>query len=56
MDSVGKEHAREYALAGGEDYELLFTVPDEQTGALDTALNQTGVKFTKLVKLRQMEN
>ncbi len=48
IESVGKEHAIEYALAGGEDYELLFTVPDEQTVALDTALKQTGVKFTKI--------
>ena len=48
VESVGKEHAIEYALAGGEDYELLFTVPDAQTGALDTALKQTGVKYTKI--------
>ena len=48
VESIGKEHAIEYALAGGEDYELLFTVPDEQTGALDTALKQTGVKYTKI--------
>ncbi|MBM7071025.1 thiamine-phosphate kinase [Shewanella sp. 202IG2-18] len=48
IDSVGKEHAIEYALAGGEDYELLFTVPDDNTGALDTALKQTGVSYTKI--------
>ncbi len=48
VDSVSKEHAVEYALAGGEDYELLFTVPDIQTGALDTVLKQTGVRYTKI--------
>ncbi|MCH1919442.1 thiamine-phosphate kinase [Shewanella sp. A3A] len=47
-DSVDSEAARNYALCGGEDYELLFTVPEAQRGALDVALSHAGVKFTKI--------
>ncbi|WP_417760166.1 thiamine-phosphate kinase [Shewanella sp.] len=47
-DSVDSEAARHYALCGGEDYELLFTVPEAQRGALDVALSHAGVKFTKI--------
>jgi thiamine-monophosphate kinase len=47
-DSVSLEHALSYALTGGEDYELLFTVPEAQKGALDTALSHAGVKFVKV--------
>jgi thiamine-monophosphate kinase len=36
--AVGRQLAREYALTGGEDYELLFTVPLARLGALNTAV------------------
>jgi thiamine-monophosphate kinase len=36
--AVGRELAREYALTGGEDYELLFTVPPARLGALNAAI------------------
>lgn len=36
--AVGRELAREYALTGGEDYELLFTVPLARLGALSHAI------------------
>lgn len=36
--AVGRELAREYALTGGEDYELLFTVPLARLGAMNTAI------------------
>ncbi len=32
--AVGRELAREYALTGGDDYELLFTVPLARLGAM----------------------
>ncbi|WP_282166417.1 thiamine-phosphate kinase [Shewanella japonica] len=48
VGSVGPEQAINYALTGGEDYELLFTVPEAQRGALDTALIHAGVKFVKI--------
>ncbi|WP_220732299.1 thiamine-phosphate kinase [Shewanella morhuae] len=47
-DTVSEEHALGYALTGGEDYELLFTVPESQKGALETTLNHTGTKFVRV--------
>jgi len=36
--AVGRELAREYSLTGGEDYELLFTVPLARLGAMTNAI------------------
>jgi thiamine-monophosphate kinase len=36
--AVGREVAREYALTGGDDYELLFTVPLARLGAMTHAI------------------
>jgi len=38
INAVGREVAREYALTGGEDYELLFTVPLSRLGAMNHAI------------------
>jgi thiamine-monophosphate kinase len=38
VSAVGRELAREYALTGGEDYELLFTVPLARLGAMTHAI------------------
>jgi thiamine-monophosphate kinase len=40
IGAVGRELAREYALTGGEDYELLFTVPLARLGAMTQAIAQ----------------
>ncbi|GGD08051.1 thiamine-phosphate kinase [Franconibacter pulveris 1160] len=40
------EQAQRWALSGGEDYELCFTVPELNRGALDVALGHLGVPFT----------
>jgi len=40
------EQALGWALSGGEDYELCFTVPEINRGALDVALGHTGADFT----------
>ncbi|MGY4563782.1 thiamine monophosphate kinase [Erwinia sp. TECH1] len=40
------EQAISWALSGGEDYELCFTVPEINRGALDVALGHYGVPFT----------
>lgn len=48
VNTVGKESAINYALSGGEDYELLFTVPESQRGALETSLAHAGVTFTQI--------
>ncbi|MGX9462915.1 thiamine-phosphate kinase [Shewanella sp. A14] len=46
--NLSRDEALSYALTGGEDYELLFTVPESQRGAIDTALIHAGVKFIKI--------
>lgn len=46
--NLSREDALSYALTGGEDYELAFTVPESQRGAIDTALIHAGVKFVKI--------
>lgn len=38
LAAVGREAAREYALTGGEDYELLFTVPLARLGAMTNSI------------------
>lgn len=43
---VAPETALRWALAGGEDYELCFTVPELNRGALDVAIGQLGARFT----------
>ncbi|MEO3989750.1 thiamine-phosphate kinase [Pseudocitrobacter cyperus] len=43
---VDVEQAMCWALSGGEDYELCFTVPELNRGALDVALGHLGVPFT----------
>ncbi|QKJ86152.1 Thiamine-monophosphate kinase [Paramixta manurensis] len=51
ISSVLLEHfdhaqAVRWALSGGEDYELCFTVPEINRGALDVALGRLGVPYT----------
>ena len=43
---VDTEQALRWALSGGEDYELCFTVPELNRGALDVAIGQLGARFT----------
>lgn len=44
--------ACQMALSSGEEYELCFTVPEQNRGALDTALVHSGVKATCIGQLR----
>lgn len=46
LATVGREEGIRYALTSGDDYELLFTVPDEQKGSLETALANCNVSAT----------
>jgi thiamine-monophosphate kinase len=46
LRQVEPEQALRWALAGGEDYELCFTVPELNRGALDVALGHLGARFT----------
>lgn len=43
---VDAEQAMRWALSGGEDYELCFTVPELNRGALDVAIGHLGIPFT----------
>ncbi|OAT33802.1 thiamine-monophosphate kinase [Buttiauxella brennerae ATCC 51605] len=44
--NVSAELALQWALSGGEDYELCFTVPEINRGALDVAIGNLGIPFT----------
>ncbi|MBM7342854.1 thiamine-phosphate kinase [Pantoea coffeiphila] len=44
--NFSSEQCLHWALSGGEDYELCFTVPEINRGALDVALGYLGVPFT----------
>lgn len=46
LANVQPEQALSWALSGGEDYELCFTVPELNRGALDVAIGNLGVAFT----------
>jgi thiamine-monophosphate kinase len=49
--ALPKEQALALALSGGEDYELCFTVPEVNKGALDVALSHCGMAFTCIGQL-----
>lgn len=44
--NVSAEQALQWALSGGEDYELCFTVSELNRGALDVAIGNLGIPFT----------
>ncbi len=45
-DSCDTSTALQLALSGGEDYELLFTVPEARRGSLDVLLSPYGIPVT----------
>ena len=46
QEHIDRPQALHWALSGGEDYELCFTVPEINRGALDVALGHLGVPYT----------
>jgi thiamine-monophosphate kinase len=44
--NVSPEQALRWALSGGEDYELCFTIPEINRGTLETALSHLGADYT----------
>jgi thiamine-monophosphate kinase len=46
LQTVGREQSLDLALHGGEDYEICFTVPESNKGALALALDLHGVDYT----------
>lgn len=51
QECTDKEEAIAYALAGGDDYELLFTLSEEQKGNLDIVLANCNVPATCIGQL-----
>ncbi|SFU44315.1 thiamine-phosphate kinase [Xenorhabdus koppenhoeferi] len=49
---VAAEQALKWALSGGEDYELCFTVPELNRGALNMALAHSGASFCCIGQIR----
>ncbi|WP_282066208.1 thiamine-phosphate kinase [Vibrio rotiferianus] len=44
--------AQQYALSSGEEYELCFTVPEQNNGSLQSALSHAGCKVTCIGQIR----
>jgi len=44
--------AQQYALTSGEEYELCFTVPEQNKGSLDSAIAHCGCKVTCIGQIR----
>jgi thiamine-monophosphate kinase len=51
-DSVGLSQARDWALAGGEDFELLFAVPANRFSELQGAAQRLNLTLTPIGELR----
>lgn len=52
LQAVGEERARELALTGGDDYELLFSVPAARVDALASDLPSGEWRYTRIGTLR----
>ncbi|MGY5452494.1 thiamine-phosphate kinase [Agarivorans sp. MS3-6] len=50
-EAVSVDQCFAFALNGGEDYELCFTVPESNKGSLDTSLSYSGVPYTCIGQL-----
>lgn len=46
------EKAQQYALSSGEEYELCFTVPEQNKGSIESALAHCGAKITCIGQIR----
>ncbi len=51
-NSVGLAQARDWALAGGDDYELLFAVPENRFAELKGLAEQLNLTLTRIGELR----
>lgn len=52
LEAVGPERGLELALMGGEDYELLFTVPEEQKAFLELNATAMGINYTCIGQIK----
>ena len=53
LHALGHEQAVQYALAGGDDYELLFTAPAQQRAQVVRIARQTGLQLTRIGRIEQ---
>ncbi len=52
--TLARREPQDLAIFGGEDYELLFTVPEDRADALSQELlHAKGVKATRIGKIRE---
>lgn len=50
-DAVGSDTRLEFALAGGDDYELAFTAPPARRAAVEEASRSAGTKVTRIGRI-----
>lgn len=55
IDTLGLEQAIELALAGGDDYELLFTVSQDNKVGMETVLGNAGITLTCIGQMNASE-
>jgi thiamine-monophosphate kinase len=48
MDRLDEERQKHFVLAGGDDYELLFTAPSAAADAVAAAARAAGVSITRI--------
>lgn len=51
LEKFGEEQARQWALSGGDDYELCFAVPENKLKALNTLQQTNSLCITEIGKL-----
>jgi thiamine-monophosphate kinase len=49
--ALDEAHRLEYVLAGGDDYELLFTAPQAGRGLVEAAARQSGTAVTRIGRI-----
>ena len=56
LDYVTKKQAQEYALTGGDDYELCFTAPKSHAAELQQIAQECNVSITKIGHITESAN
>ncbi|MDH2999048.1 thiamine-phosphate kinase [Pasteurellaceae bacterium LFhippo2] len=55
VENYSLDQAEKFALTGGEDYELCFTVSPNQRGAMEQALTEQGISVTCVGQITEQE-
>ena len=55
LETLGREKAIELAVSGGDDYELLFSVSEDNKVGMETALSNLGIPHTCIGQLNRQE-